>query len=170
MREFLINIIFLAIGVVVTIYYFSSCSPIKTTEKITHDTVTEVVYFPDVSGEGKSVLKYTYASNSEKRVVKDYLTTENHIVDTNKLISPCDTISGFIATLDTIQNKDTLHLEFTYPSAMFRYQLSRQPIEFKTVNTTTEIVKFEQVNWYEKPLFVSSVTAGVLVGIFGVVR
>lgn len=162
MRESLINIAFLTIGVVVTIFYFRSCSPTQTTEKITHDTVTERVYIPVVSGEGKSVIKYTYAG-----MLHD---TIHHIVDTNKMITPCDTISGFTATLDTIQNNDTLHLEFNYPSAMFRYQLSRQPIEFKVVNTTTEVVKFEQVAWYEKPLFVSSITAGVLVGIFGVVR
>lgn len=158
MKDFLLNIIFLAIGVVATIFYFRSCAPIKTEHKITHDTVTEIVHFPVYSGEGKSVLKYTYGG-----MLHDTITERIYITaDT--------TISGFTATLDTIQNDDTLHLEFNYPSAMFRYQLSRQPIEFKTVNTTTEIVRFEQVQWYEKPLFVSSITAGVLVGIFGVVR
>ena len=159
MREATTNILFLTIGVVIAVCYFHSCSPKPAaTETIRHDTVTEIVHFPVISGEGKSVLKYTYSPTK-----RDTVTINN-----TQIIH--DTISGFTATLDTIQNKDTLHLEFTYPDAMFRYSLSRQPDSFKVVNTTTEIVRFEQVNWYEKPLFVSSVTAGVLVAIFGVVR
>lgn len=159
MRDIFLYIMFAVIGAAAMLFYFRSCSPMPKPEtKITHDTVTERVYIPSVQGEGKSVLKYTYGGMLHDTVTERiYITADT-------------TISGFTATLDTIQNNDTLHLEFNYPSAMFRYQLSRQPIEFKVVNTTTEIVRFEQVQWYEKPLFVSSITAGVLVGIFGVVR
>lgn len=48
-----------------------------------------------------------------------------------------DTVSEFTAILDTIQDKDTLHLEYTYPLSMFKYQLNRQPNEIQYINTVT---------------------------------
>ena len=122
MREFLINIIFCSIGVIATVLYFRSCSPVKTETKLLHDTVTEIVHFPIYTGEAKSVIKYTYGGMLH------------------------DTISGFTAVLDTIQNRDTLHLEFNYPSAMFKYSLSRQPLEYRYVNTTTEKITVIEPN------------------------
>lgn len=160
MREFLINTVFLAVGVVATIFYFRSCAPIKTDHKITHDTVTEIVHFPVYSGEGKSVLKYTYSGMIHDTILERmYITTNSG-----------DTVQSFTATLDTIQNNDTLHLEYNYPESMFRYQLNRAPIEIKYTNTVTTNTVEIRPEWYEHPLFVSGTTAAVLVGIFGVVR
>lgn len=128
MRDFLLNIIFCAIGVIATVLYFRSCSPVKTETKLLHDTVTEIVHFPIYTGETKSVIKYTYGGMLHDTITERiYITTEKH-----------DTITAFTAVLDTIQNRDTLHLEFNYPSAMFKYSLSRQPLEYRYVNTTTE--------------------------------
>jgi hypothetical protein len=87
------------------------------------DTIIERVYYPELSGKAKSVLKYTYAPSKT-----DTVTITNRI--------PCDTITGFTATLDTVQLKDTLHLEFHYPSAMFSYKLRRQPDSVRIINTT----------------------------------
>ena len=98
--------------------------------KIQRDTIIERVYYPELAGKAKGTLKYTYAP-------------KNHIPDTGKLVVTrdtnshvCDTITGFTATLDTVQLKDTLHLEFSYPSAMFSYKLSRQPDSVRIINTT----------------------------------
>ena len=126
MRDTITNILFLCIGVVTAVLYFRSCSPKPNTiETIKHDTVTEIVHFPVLSGEGKSVLKYTYGGMVHDTIIQE----KNTIIH--------DTISGFTATLDTIQNKDTLHLEFSYPSSMFRYHLNRQADSVSVVYTTT---------------------------------
>ena len=126
MRDTITNILFLCIGVVIAVLYFRSCSPKPNTiETIKHDTVTEIVHFPVLSGEGKSVLKYTYGGMLHDTIIQE----KNTIIH--------DTISGFTATLDTIQNKDTLHLEFSYPSSIFRYHLNRQADSVSVVYTTT---------------------------------
>ena len=126
MRDTITNILFLCVGVVIAVLYFRSCSPKPNTiETIKHDTVTEIVHFPVLSGEGKSVLKYTYGGMLHDTIIQE----KNTIIH--------DTISGFTATLDTIQNKDTLHLEFSYPSALFRYHLNRQADSVSVVYTTT---------------------------------
>ena len=126
MRDTITNILFLCIGVVIAVLYFRSCSPKPNTiETIKHDTVTEIVHFPVLSGEGKSVLKYTYGGMLHDTIIQE----KNTIIH--------DTISGFTDTLDTIQNKDTLHLEFTYPSSIFRYHLNRQADSVSVVYTTT---------------------------------
>lgn len=89
------------------------------------DTVFESVYVPVVQGEAKAALKYTYGGMLHDTITERvYITTERG-----------DTISEFTATLDTIQGKDTLHLEYAFPASLFRYSLSRQPIEVKYTNT-----------------------------------
>lgn len=149
------------IGAVITFVSLRSCGSENkptTIETIRHDTVTEVVHFPVYGGEGKGVLKYTYSPRETLTIIeKDSIYLH-------------DTISGFVATLDTIQNNDTLHLEYNYPSSMFRYQLNRAPIQVKYTNTVTTNTVEIRPEWYEHPLFVSGTTAAVLVGIFGVVR
>lgn len=124
----------------------------------TIDTVFETVYIPTVQGQAKAALKYTYGGMIHDTVIeRTYITTASG-----------DTLQSFTATLDTIQRGDTLHLEYAYPSSVFRYSLSRAPIEIRYTNTVNTVVV--EPNWYEKPLFVSGATAAVLVGIFGVVR
>ncbi len=104
------HILATVLGFLIAVMLFESCGKTKPQPeiitKIQRDTIMERVYYPELSGKAKSVLKYTYAPSKTDTVVI-----------TNRI--PCDTISGFTATLDTVQAKDTLHLEFSYPSAMF---------------------------------------------------
>jgi hypothetical protein len=115
------------IGVIITIAYFESCTetpkPITNTEYrdttiFIHDTVFK--------GEGKGVLKYTYSGMIHDTIIRN----------DSVFITLRDSVS-FTAKLDTIQNADTLNLEFNYPSAMFSYRLRRAPIEVKYTNTVT---------------------------------
>ena len=117
-------------GAVVAIIALRACDgetkpEIRTVTTI--DTVFETVYIPTVQGQAKAALKYTYGGMVHDTVIERvYITTERG-----------DTVSEFTAILDTIQRGDTLHLEYNYPSSMFKYSLSRQPIEYKYFNTVT---------------------------------
>ena len=117
-------------GAVVAIIALRACDgetkpEIRTVTTI--DTVFETVYIPTVQGQAKAALKYTYGGMVHDTVTERvYITTERG-----------DTLQSFTAILDTIQNADTLHLEYNYPSSMFKYSLSRQPIEYKYFNTVT---------------------------------
>lgn len=117
-------------GAVVAIITLRACGgetkpEIRTVTTI--DTVFETVYIPTVQGEAKAAMRYTYGGMVHDTVIERiYITTERG-----------DTLSEFTAILDTIQNADTLHLEYNYPSSMFKYSLSRQPIEYKYFNTVT---------------------------------
>lgn len=117
------------VGAVGTFLLLRSCNPtpkpeIRTETRI--DTVFESVSIPTIQGEAKAALKYTYGGMLHDTITERvYITTERG-----------DTVESFTATLDTIQGKDTLHLEYAYPSSLFKYSLSRQPIEVKYVTTT----------------------------------
>jgi hypothetical protein len=117
-------------GAVVAIIALRACDgetkpEIRTVTTI--DTVFETVYIPTVQGEAKAAMRYTYGGMIHDTVIeRTYITTASG-----------DTLSEFTAILDTIQNADTLHLEYNYPSSMFKYSLSRQPIEYKYFNTVT---------------------------------
>ncbi len=118
------------VGAVVAIIALRACDgetkpEIRTVTTI--DTVFETVYIPTVQGQAKAALKYTYGGMVHDTVIeRTYITTASG-----------DTVSEFTAILDTIQRGDTLHLEYNYPSSMFKYSLSRQPIEYKYFNTVT---------------------------------
>lgn len=118
------------VGAVGTFLLLRSCTAdnkpeIRTETRI--DTVFESVYVPVVQGEAKAALRYTYGGMLHDTITERvYITTERG-----------DTISEFTATLDTIQGKDTLHLEYAFPASLFRYSLSRQPIEVRYTNTVT---------------------------------
>jgi len=123
------HIFALIVGIAIAVIYFQSCNPTpppQISSAIKRDTVTEYIYVPVVSGEGKSELKYTYSGMVHDTVIRN----------DSVFITLRDSVS-FTAKLDTIQNADTLNLEFNYPSAMFTYQLRRAPIEVKYVNTIT---------------------------------
>ena len=117
-------------GAVVAIIALRACDgetkpEIRTETRI--DTVFETVYIPTVQGQAKAALKYTYGGMIHDTVIeRTYITTASG-----------DTLQSFTATLDTIQRGDTLHLEYAYPSSVFRYSLSRAPIEYKYYNTVT---------------------------------
>lgn len=150
------------IGAVITFVSLrcSSEKPTPTTTEIQYKDTTIYVHDTVFKGEGKGSLKYTYGGMIHDTILERmYITTPSG-----------DTVQSFTATLDTIQNNDTLHLEYNYPESMFRYQLNRAPIEVKYTNTVTTNTVEIRPEWYEHPLFVSGTTAAVLVGIFGVVR
>ncbi len=121
------HIFAIIVGIAIAVIYFQSCNPTpppQISTVIKRDTVTEYIYVPVVSGEGKSELKYTYSG-----VFRDTIIRNDSVFITLR-----DSVS-FTAKLDTIQNADTLNLEFNYPSAMFSYRLSRAPIEVRYTNT-----------------------------------
>ena len=117
------------IGAVGTFLLLRSCTAdnkpeIRTETRI--DTVFESVYVPVVQGEAKAALRYTYGGMLHDTITERvYITTDRG-----------DTVESFTAVLDTVQRGDTLHLEYAYPSSLFKYSLSRQPIEVKYVTTT----------------------------------
>ena len=117
-------------GAVVAIIALRACDgetkpEIRTVTTI--DTVFETVYIPTVQGEAKAAMRYTYGGMVHDTVIERiYITTERG-----------DTVSEFTAILDTIQRGDTLHLEYYYPVSIFRYSLSRAPIEIRYTNTVT---------------------------------
>ena len=125
MNKLYSHIIGAAVGGIVALLFLRACDetpkPITNTEYrdttiFIHDTVFK--------GEGKGTLKYTYSG-----VFRDTIIRNDTVFITLR-----DSVS-FTAKLDTIQNADTLNLEFNYPSAMFSYRLSRAPIEVKYTNT-----------------------------------
>ena len=120
----------LIIGIVIAVVCFRSCEqkPEIRTETVTvRDTFIQVVELPPLEGTGKGRVKYTYSGMIHDTVIERiYITTNEG-----------DTVQSFTATLDTIQDKDTLHLEYTYPLSMFKYQLNRQPNEIQYINTVT---------------------------------
>lgn len=127
MNKLYSHIIGAAIGGIIALLFLRQCNkpePPQISTVIKRDTVTEYIYVPVVSGTGKSELKYTYSG-----VFRDTIIRNDSVFITLR-----DSVS-FTAKLDTIQNADTLNLEFNYPSAMFTYQLRRAPIEVKYVNT-----------------------------------
>ena len=150
------------VGIAIAVIYFQSCNPTpppQISSVIKRDTVKEYIYVPVVSGEGKSELKYTYSGMIHDTIIRN----------DSVFITLRDSVS-FTAKLDTIQNKDTLHLEYNYPSSMFRYQLNRAPIEVRYTNTVTTNTVEIRPEWYEHPLFVSGTTAAVLVALSRVVK
>ncbi len=127
MKDTITNILFLCIGVVIAVLCYRSCSPEPqvVTKVERHDT-TIVIHDTIFQGEGKGKLKFTYSG-----VFIDTVYRNDSIYITVR-----DT-SHFIATLDTIQNGDSLHLEYYHPSALFRYHLNRQADSVSVVYTTT---------------------------------
>lgn len=128
MNKIFTHIFALIVGIAIAVIYFQSCNPTpppQISSVIKRDTVKEYIYVPVVSGEGKSVLKYTYSGMIHDTIIRN----------DSVFITLRDSVS-FTAKLDTIQDADTLNLEFNYPSAMFKYRLSRQPVTIQYVNTT----------------------------------
>ena len=117
-------------GAIIMLLCLRSCEqkPEIRTETVTaRDTFIQVVELPPLEGTGKGRVKYTYSGMIHDTITERiYITTERG-----------DTVQSFTATLDTIQDKDTLHLEYTYPLSMFKYQLNRQPNEIQYINTVT---------------------------------
>ena len=126
-RELYFNLFFLVVGVIITIAYFESCTEKpKTISKTEYRDTTIIIHDTVFKGEGKGKLKYTYSG-----VLRDTVIRNDSV-----FITVRDS-TQFTATLDTIQRGDTLHLEYAFPESLFRYSLSRAPIEIRYTNTVT---------------------------------
>lgn len=145
------------------VIYFRSCESVPTPKPetvTTHDTALVVIIDTVLIGEGKAKTLFTYGGMvHDTTLERVYITTANN-----------DTVSSFTSILDTIQNKDTLHLEYTYPDAMFRYRLSRQADSIKVVNTTIESTKYIDYPWYDQSRYSVPIAVLVMLGFYGVVK
>jgi len=160
-RELYFNLFFLVVGVIITVAYFESCTEKPEPKTITRDSLV-VIHDTILKGEGKGKLKFTYAPVSGRKVIAG-------TTDTAPLI--CDTIiSGFTATLDTVQGKDSLWLEYSYPASLFRYRLSRQPDSIILKNRETTITTYVESPWYDKTKYSVPIVVLVMFGIFVVAR
>lgn len=151
-------LLFLAVVVVISV---RSCSVetvnTKTETKIIQDTNTKIVKREPVEIEGKPTIIY------RDRFIKVYIdSTTKDTIKTEQ--------EAFTATLDTTINRTDVHLEYLYPEALFRVNIQFKPDSIQVINTTIEKTIYIEPSWYEKPLFVSSITAGVLVSIFAITR
>lgn len=158
------------IGAVITFLALETCreTPKPETKTITRDSLV-IIHDTVFKGEGKGKLKYTYAPVSggvlQRKVIAG-------TTDTTLTPSPliCDTITGFIATLDTIQNRDTLHLEYSYPASLFRYRLSRQADSIILKNRETTVTTYIESPWYDQTKYSVPIVVLVMFGIFAVSR
>lgn len=126
-RNYFIAVLVGAVGTFLLLRFCAADNKPEIRTETRIDTVFETVSIPTIQGEAKAALKYTYGGMLHDTITERvYITTERG-----------DTISEFTATLDTIQGKDTLHLEYAFPASLFRYSLSRQPIEVRYTNTVT---------------------------------
>jgi hypothetical protein len=125
MNKTFTHIFAIIVGIAIAVIYFQSCNPTpKTITNTEYRDTTIFIHDTVFKGEGKGELKYTFSG-----VFRDTIIRNDSVFITLR-----DSVS-FTAKLDTIQNADTLNLEFNYPSAMFTYQLRRAPIEVRYTNT-----------------------------------
>lgn len=125
MNKTFTHIFAIIVGIAIAVIYFQSCNPTpKTITNTEYRDTTIFIHDTVFKGEGKGELKYTFSG-----VFRDTIIRNDSVFITLR-----DSVS-FTAKLDTIQNADTLNLEFNYPSAMFSYRLSRAPIEVRYTNT-----------------------------------
>lgn len=166
------------IAVAVLIYHFwdSECDPLNskrspdtlTVYKFRIDTVDRIVERPPLEGQGKAKIVYRdrYVPLRADSVQNDAAFT--HDSTESVFLRP------FIATLDTVQGKDSAHIEFMYPEAIFRYSIFHAADTLRSFDTTKTIERtvnnYVSVPIYEKPLFVSATTAGILLTIFLLAR
>lgn len=136
-REVYFNFFFMVVGVIITVAYFDSCNPTPKPGTVTEtriDTTIVTVAVPQIEGKALGKIKYVYLHGKTDTVTERiYITTERG-----------DTIKSFIATLDTIDNKDTVKLSFTYPQNQFSYWISRTPLSVPVVSSTTTKTVFIQ--------------------------
>lgn len=158
------------IGAVITFLALEMCkeTPKPETKTITRDSLV-IIHDTVFKGEGKGKLKFTYAQASggvlQRKVIAG---TTDTALTPSPLI--CDTITGFIATLDTIQNRDTLHLEYSYPASLFRYRLSRQADSIILKNRETTVTTYIESPWYDQTKYSVPIVVLVMFGIFAVSR
>jgi len=150
----------LIIGAVIAFLCLRGCEekPKPEMKIITHDSLV-VIHDTIFKGEGKGKLKYTYSG-----VLRDTVIRNDSV-----FITVRDS-TQFTAVLDTIQNRDTLHLEYSYPASLFRYRLSRQPDSIILKNRETIITTYIDSPWYDQSRYSVPIAVLVMLGLFGVVR
>ena len=155
------HIFALIVGIAVAVIYFQSCGekPQPDVTIVHKDTTITVFVHDTIQGEGKSVLKYTYAGMIRDTIIRN-----------DSVFITLQDSTAFTATLDTIHQKDTLHLEFTYPGAMFRYRLNRQADSAEIINTVTERVTYIDYPWYDQSRFSVPITVLTMLGVMLIAR
>jgi len=171
------SVISAVIGAAIMFFVLRSCShcpdPVRVESSETRkDTTKAAVETPPVIGEGVGSLKYTFAPAQAPRLFKirrpdsSEHTPGVSVSLTGDTVLVADTVSGFVSTIDTVDAGDTVRLSYHYPENVFRWEIRRIADSVEIVNTTTIERVLEPVKWYETPIFVSSVTAAILIGIF----
>lgn len=81
-----------------------------------------------------------------------------------------DSLEPFTASLDTTVGKDSIHAKYYYPENQFRIEFKRTADTVQVINTTTEVTRYIEPDWYEKPNFTIPATAGVILTILLLAR
>ena len=144
---------------------------IKDESKVTRDTTDKEIKHDPVIVEAKAKI-----TPRPRRVLTPKL-SGNRVVDSTELIDNRVTdsvdkigIKPFTATLDTVVGKDTVRTKYDYPENTFRIEFKRASDTVQVINTTVEVTHYVQPPFYEKPLFVSGVTAAILITIFSLTK
>lgn len=174
-ENFRLSILSAIIGFVLAVLLLQTCNkcPDPKIERTSHsDTTRKPIDTPPIVGSGSGSLKYTFAPERPPRLFKIRRPDSSEhtrgvlISLTGDTVTVCDTISGFVSAIDTIDAGDTVRLSYRYPENVFLWEIRRISDSIEIINTTTIERVLEPVKWYEKPLFVSGVTAAILIGIF----
>lgn len=174
-----LSIVSAIIGFVIASALFGTCSrcPDPVIGRTSHsDTTKKPIDTPPIVGSGLGSLKYTFAPDRPPRLFKIRRPDSSEHTEgvlqslTGDTVIVCDTVSGFVATIDTIDAGDTVRLSYYYPENVFLWEIRRISDSIEIINTTTTERVLEPVKFYEKPLFVSGVTAAILIAIFTATR
>ncbi len=111
---------------------------------------------------------------TKDKIVRDtvlkYIPREPVVIEKvrTKLVRKTDTVikaAPFIATVDTVIRRDTIHAEYEFPEHLFslRYQRAPDSIRVRTVEIFREVEK--ERPWWEIPAYITgSVALGFLLG------
>lgn len=138
-------------------------------EKVTKaDTTDKVIAHAPVHVEGTAKI-----TPRPRRAITSKL-PDNRVADSvNDVELPdnrvADSLEPFTASLDTTVGKDSIHAKYYYPENQFRIEFKRAADTVQVINTTTEVTRYIDPDWYEKPSFTVPATAvTILAIIFGV--
>ena len=137
--------VILAIAIGLSLFFVGRCTKdpdriVETKTEIVRDTIINIVQQPPiVIYKAKPVIEYQ----------TDY--------DTVIVTKP------FIARVDTIIVRDTIHAEYTFPQNTFSMVLKRKPDSIFTYKEYVIKTEYMKEPWYEKPLYA---TGGLLLGYF----
>lgn len=138
-----------------------------TVYKFKVDTVVEIRDRPPLIGQGNAKIiyrdRYINLSNSTGLIDNSITRQDSAKSDTTDNCYP----RPFIAVLDTVQGKDSAHLEYLYPESIFRYSIFHKPdtlIVYDTTKTITNTINtIEERPWYTQPMAVTGFTLTVVI-------